>query len=274
MRRTARGESVNGTGENGTGIATCAASAIRRLAAMVIPPKRVDARIGKRIACAFCMGVTIPRTAPSGKTEKQRIQRGARVSKIAFVALAAVGVAIACAKPTPLTAAKAESLIRSHMFKTEPVYAEVPQRVSFGPSSPKDDYDELAIRTLKNLEKAGLVTLAETHDPPGTTTYVATVTKEGFTILGTIPSARGPAFRARIAEKKLSGVQNFERHPTQETVGRAEVVWHYVNPTPYYDLFETKINKPLNKPFVSLVSFYWKKGWRFDVTVRKTEPQA
>ena len=30
-------------------------------------------------------------------------------------------------------------------------------------------------------------------------------------------------------------------------------------------------NKPLNKPFASLVSFYYKDHqWRFDVTVRKT----
>ena len=179
-------------------------------------------------------------------------------------------VVCSCAKPEPLTEAKAKQLIESQMFKSEPIYAEVPQRVRFGPKSPKDDYDEKAIRTLKNLEREGLVTIAETTDPDGTTNITATVTKKGFPILGTVPSARGPALRARIAEKKLDRVQNFQRHPTQETVGHAEVVWHYVNPTPYYEIFETKLNKPLNTPFVSLVSFYWKKGWRFDVTVRKT----
>lgn len=176
-----------------------------------------------------------------------------------------------CAKPEPLTEAKAQQLIESQMFKSEPIYAEVPQRVRFGPKSPKDDYDEKAIRTLKNLEREGLVTIAETAEPDGMTNITATVTKKGFPILGTVPSARGPALRARIAEKKLDRVQNFQRHPTQPTVGHAEVVWHYVNPTAYYELFETKINKPLNTPFVSLVSFYWKKGWRFDVTVRKTD---
>ena len=175
-----------------------------------------------------------------------------------------------CAKPEPLTEAKARQLIETQMFKSEPIYAEVPQRVRFGPSSPKDAYDEKAVRTLQNLEREELVTLAETTEPDGTTNITATVTKKGFPLLGTVPSARGPAFRARIAEKKLDRVQNFQRHPTQSTVGHAEIVWHYLNPTPYYEMFETKVNKPLNTPFVSLVSFYWKKGWRFDVTVRKT----
>ena len=39
-----------------------------------------------------------------------------------------------CAKPEPLTEAKAQQLIESQMFKSEPVYAEVPQRVQFGPN--------------------------------------------------------------------------------------------------------------------------------------------
>lgn len=160
------------------------------------------------------------------------------------------------------------------MFGVEPVYAEVPQRVSFGPRSPKDEYDEKAVRTFQNLKQAGLIEFTETREPDGTSSYVATVTKTGFPILGTIPSARGPAFRARICEKRLEGIQNFVRHPNDPTVGRAEVVWRYVNPTAYYDLFETKINKPLNKPFVSLVSFYWDKGWKFDVTIRKAEPES
>lgn len=193
----------------------------------------------------------------------------------ATILIATLVAMVGCAKPTPLTAEKAEQLLRSQMFDVEPVYAEVPQRVSFGPRSPKDDYDEKAVGTLKNLEQAGLVTIEEKHEPDGTMTYTARTTKKGFPILGTIPSARGPAFRARICEKKLHRVQNFERHPSQPTVGRAEVVWTYVNPTPYYDMFETKINKPLTQPFVSLVSFYWDKGgWRFDVVVRKTDPQA
>lgn len=175
-----------------------------------------------------------------------------------------------CARPDPLTAEMAEKLVRSQMFEVEPVYAEVPQRVSFGPRSPKDDYDEKAVQTLKNLEKAGLVTVTETRQPDGTVTYVARTTRKGFPILGTIPSARGPAFRARICEKRITGVRNFLRHPNDPTVGRIEVVWEYVNPTEYYSMFETKIDKPLGKPFVSLVSLYWDKGgWRFDVTLRK-----
>jgi hypothetical protein len=159
----------------------------------------------------------------------------------------------------------------STVFATEPVYAEVPQRVSFGPRSPKDDYDELAVRTLRNLERAGLVTVTETKEPDGTETYVAKATEKGFPILGTMPSARGPVYRARIGIKKIDGVRNFLRHPSEPTVGRAEVLWHYEQPTIYYPMFETKINKPLNTPFVSLASFYWDHGWKFDLTVLKTQ---
>lgn len=199
---------------------------------------------------------------------------GTRYQKAAGLLILSLA-ALACAKPEPLTAEMAESLIKARMYQTEPVYAEVPQKVTYGPKSPKDDFDEKAVRTLRNLERAGLVTVEETREPDGTETYVAKVTKEGFTILGTTPSARGPAFRARVAEKRLQGVQNFVRHPSEPTVGRAEVVWHYVNPTPWYELFETKINKPLNQPFVSLVSFYWdKSGWNFHVTVPKTAAET
>lgn len=180
-----------------------------------------------------------------------------------------VAMLTACAKPDPLTEEVAESLVMSTIFLSEPVYAEVPQRVSYGPRSPKDDYDELAVRTLRNLEKAGLVTVAAQKDPDGTETYVAKATQKGFPILGTMPSARGPVYRARIAEKKIDGLRNFIRHPSEPTVGSAEVVWHYVNPTEYYPMFETKIDKPLNKPFVSLASFYWDHGWKFDLTVKK-----
>jgi hypothetical protein len=38
-----------------------------------------------------------------------------------------------------------------------------------------------------------------------------------------------------------------------------------------YDLFTTKINKELQKPYASAVSFYWKDhAWHFDVMVRKS----
>ena len=211
---------------------------------------------------------------PEARNQKPEARKGACWIFLASGFWLLAFLPLACAKPTPLTAEKAEQLITSQVFKVEPVYAEVPQKVSFGPRSPKDDYDEKAVRTLQNLEKAGLVDLAETREPDGTTTYLATVTKAGFSILGTIPSARGPTFRARIAEKRLERVQNFVRHPNEPTVGRAEMVWLYVNPTKYYEMFETKIDKPINQPFVSLVSFYWDKGWKFNVTVRKTAPQA
>jgi len=177
-----------------------------------------------------------------------------------------------CQKEEPLTAAKAQEIISSYQFAVEPVYAEVPQRVWWGPKAPKDDYDVKALQTLRNLEKAGYLTVTESDEADGTTSYTGKVTQKGFAIIGTTPSARGPAFRGKIAEKKYDGLRNFVRHPSEPTTGHAELIWHYTNPTPLYPLFETKMNKPLNKPFASLVSFYYKDHqWRFDVTVRKTE---
>lgn len=176
---------------------------------------------------------------------------------------------LGCAKPVPLTPAFAESLVRAQMFSVEPVYAEVPQKVWYGPRAPKDDYDEKALRTLRNLERAGLLTVSSSKGTDGTEVHQAKVTKAGFNILGTMPSARGPVYRGRIAEKRIDGLRNFVRHPNEPTVGSGEVVWHYEKPTPLYPMFETKMDKPINKPFVSLVSFYYDKGWRFNVTVKK-----
>jgi hypothetical protein len=180
----------------------------------------------------------------------------------------------ACSKPEPLTAEKAQQIIGNWSFKREPVYAEVPQKVWWTPKAPKDDYDEKAVRTLRNLERAGLVTVTEelTAD---SATYQAKVTKKGFPILGTAPSYRGPVYRAKIAEKVYDGLRNFVRHPSQPTVGHADLIWHYDNPTAQYDLFETKINKPLKKPFASQVSFWYAKhDWKFSVNVPKTEAEA
>lgn len=177
----------------------------------------------------------------------------------------------ACQRREALTAKKAEEILRGYQFASEPVYAEVPQRVWWNARAPKDDYDEKALRTLANLQRAGYLTVAG-GEKPGGAEYIAKVTPKGFPLLGTAPSFRGPVFRGMIARKKYDGIRNFQRHPTEETTGHAELVWHYEQPTPLYELFETKINKPLNKPFVSLVSFYYKDyQWRFDVTVRKTE---
>ncbi len=179
---------------------------------------------------------------------------------------------IACQPREPLTAQKAEQILRGWMFQREPVYAEVPQKVWWNARYPKDDFDEKAVRTLRDLERAGYLTVTESHTPDGTTAYVGKVTDKGFHIIGTSPSLRGPAFRGLICYKKYDGIRNFQRHPTEPTVGHAELVWHYDEPTPLYPLFETKMNKPLKKPFASLVSFYYKDHqWRFDVTVRKTE---
>ncbi len=178
-----------------------------------------------------------------------------------------------CARKEPLTAQKAQEIISAYQFNKEPVYAEVPQRVWWSPTSPKDDYDEKALRTLENLRRAGMVTLEQRQDGV-ISSVIARVTDKGFRVLGTAPSWRGPVYRARIAEKVYDGLRNFQRHPNEPTTGTADLVWHYTNPTWLYPLFETKINKPLNKPFVSLISFYWKDyQWKFDVTVRKAEAE-
>lgn len=175
----------------------------------------------------------------------------------------------ACSSPEPLTAEKAQEIIGAWSFKSEPVYAEVPQKVWWTPKAPKDDYDGKAVATLRNLERAGLVTVTESVTSDSAT-YQAKVTEKGFRILGTAPSHRGPVYRAKIADKRYDGLRNFVRHPNEETVGHAELVWHYENPTPFYELFETKIDKPLHTPFVSNVSFWYEKHqWRFDVNVRK-----
>jgi len=196
---------------------------------------------------------------------RRKSSQGIRLAIAILVALAA------CQRKEPLTAQKAAEIIRGYQFAKEPIYAEVPQRVWWSDKAPQDDYDVKALRTLRNLESAGLVTVIELHDRD-TTAFTAKVTPKGFSILGTAPSARGPCFRATICYKHYDGLRNFERHPTDPTVGHAELVWHYENPTPLYPLFETKINKPLNKPFASYISFYYKDfQWRFDVVVRKTD---
>ncbi len=187
-----------------------------------------------------------------------------------IVLLLSALVAFGCSKPKPLTEEKAKEIVASWMFKREPVYAEVPQRVWWNPKAPKDDYDEKAVRTLRNLERAGLVTVTEklTADSGE---YVAKVTKKGFPILGTAPSHRGAVYRATICQKVYDGLRDFVRHPQESTVGHAELVWHYDNPTWLYPLFETKIDKPLKIPYVSNVSFWYAKHqWRFEVNVRKT----
>ena len=185
---------------------------------------------------------------------------------VALVALAA----FACQKAEPLTAAKAQEIIGDWSRRRVPIYAEVPQKVWWTPASPKDAYDERAVRTLRNLERAGLVTVTASESA-GSATYLAKVTPGGFRILGTAPSARGPVFRGQICEQRYDGLRNFQRHPSQPTVGSGELVWHYENPTPLYALFETKIDKPLRRPFASLVSFWHQDGqWKFSMTVRKT----
>lgn len=196
-----------------------------------------------------------------------------RVKSSQGLSLLAAVILTACQPPHPLTEEKARQIIASYEVKREPVYAAVPQRVWWSAKAPKDSFDELSVRTLKNLEANGFVTVVESHEND-TTSYTAKVTPKGFPVLGTSPSKRGAVYKALICYKKYDGIRHFERHPNESTTGRAELVWHYDDPTPLYDLFETKMDKPLRKPFASLVSFYYKDyNWKFDVMVRKTEAE-
>ena len=188
-------------------------------------------------------------------------------------ACAALLLIAACQPREPLTAAKAKQIIGAYEVHREPVYAAVPQRVWWDETHPKDDFDEKSLRTLQHLRDNGYITVEEKHDQHGSI-YLAKVTQKGFPLLGTSPSVRGPVYKALICYKRYDGLKNFERHPNEPTTGRAELVWHYDEPTPLYDLFETRGDKPLKKPFASLVSFYYKDHqWKFDVTVRKTDTE-
>ncbi len=181
-------------------------------------------------------------------------------------------LALACDRAEPLTESKAREVLSRFMVQKVPVYAEVPQRVWWSASAPKDDFDEKSLRTLDNLAKAGLVTVKPFSTADGKTGVTAEVTAKGFRILGTAPSARGPCFRATICFKFYDDMRNFQRHPTDPLIGHAELFWHYDEPTWLYPLFETKMNKPLKTEFASLVSFYYKDAaWHFDVTVPKTD---
>jgi hypothetical protein len=212
--------------------------------------------------------------APPGDNTLSRASQEPRrdppLQAILFAALV-VALFMHCGKPSPLTAEKVDALIREKVFTVEPVFAEVPQKVSFGPPSPADDFDRKSVVTLLNLQRAGLLTVTMHPGPKGMTVYESKVTGKGFPILGTMPSYRGPAFRGRICDKVFDGIRNFVRHPTDPTVGRAEIAWHYANPTPLYPLFETKINKPLGRPFATIVSIHWDHEWKIDVIVAKTE---
>jgi hypothetical protein len=215
------------------------------------------------------MTATTSEPTPSVSGRFRRFRAAARP----LVSLLALLLA-ACPGPEPLTKQKADEILRGYQFAREPVYAEVPQKVWWNARSPKDDYDAKALRTFDNLRNAGYLTYSGGPTPDGGEAYVAKATPKGFPVLGTAPSVRGPVFRGLIGFKKYDGIRDFQRHPTEPTTGRAELVWHYDEPTVLYPLFETKINKPLKKPFASLVSIYWKDhSWHFDVMVRKTETQ-
>jgi len=178
--------------------------------------------------------------------------------------IAVLLLALACDRAAPLTEAKAREVLERFTVQKVPVYAEVPQRVWWSAKAPKDDFDEKSLRTFDNLVRAGLITTKPFTTPDGKTGVVAEVTQKGFPILGTAPSARGPCFRATICFKFTDGMRNFQRHPTDPTIGHAELIWHYDEPTGLYPLMETKINKPLKKEFESLVAFYYKDhAWHF-----------
>jgi hypothetical protein len=114
-----------------------------------------------------------------------------------------------------------------------------------------------------------------TKDREGREIYRGKVTEKGFAILGTVPSARGKAFRGKICVKKIDRVANFIRHPSDTLIGSAEILWHYASPTPLYEHFETKIDKPLGTPFRSVASIRNEKGlWRVELAVRKAAVDA
>lgn len=184
-------------------------------------------------------------------------------------------LAVSCSRDRTLTADRAKRIILGQAFETEPVYAEVPIRVTWSPAEPKDDFDELSLQTLTKLEKAGFVTVKRTSRPDGSGEWVAAVTKKGFNILGDVPSARGPALRGRIAEKHIDGVRNFVRHPDDPSIGSAELIWHYEKPTPLYGLFDTKIDKPIGTGFASVISIFFKDGtWQVRTLVAKQPADA
>ena len=188
-----------------------------------------------------------------------------------LIPLALFALAAACQREEPITAQKADEILKSYQVQREPVYAAVPQRVWWDEKHPKDDFDEKSVATLRNLERAGYITLVEKTEGAASS-FTAKVTQKGFPLLGTGPSARGPVYKGLICQKKYDGVRDFQRHPNEPTTGRAELVWHYDEETLLYPLFETKGDKPLRKPFASLVSFYYKDHqWKFNVTVRKTD---
>jgi hypothetical protein len=194
-------------------------------------------------------------------------------SQTSQVAFALLLLAVACQKREPLTAARAEQILSDVRFTSEPIYAEVPQKVWWDARFPKDEFDERSLRTFDHLRQAGLVTVTGGATTDGAA-YIAHVTPTGFPILGTAPSARGPVFRGLICYRVYDGLRNFQRHPTEPTTGHGELVWHYTRPSRLYPMFETKQNKPLDKPFASLVSFYYQDHqWKFDVTVRKTDAE-
>lgn len=185
--------------------------------------------------------------------------------------IALLFLSIACGRPAPLDEQTAIELIRRNAIDDEPIYAEVPQRLWWGPGYPKDAYDDKALETLRNLERAGLLTVSYTKDKEGREIYRGKVTEKGFAILGTVPSARGKAFRGKICVKKIDRITNFIRHPNDPLVGSAEIIWHYTQPTPLYELFTTKIDKPLDKPYRSVASIRDDNGlWRVELAIRKT----
>lgn len=180
----------------------------------------------------------------------------------------------ACARPERLTRQDAEDLVRATFRDGDPVYADVPLRVSWSESSPRDEFDVRSAETLDRLERLGLVTIARQIDG-GTGVIEATLTPAGQRVLGSVHSVRGPAARGRIAERRVDGVGRIDLHPGDPTKGRVEVLWHYDSPTSLYEAFLTRQDKPLNEPFASVISMAWSQGaWRAEIVVRKTRPSS
>src|SRR5712692_10428764 len=107
----------------------------------------------KSFTCLFFCGIRLRRSG-------SKVNRDPAIT----AAIASALLLIACQRAEPLTAQKAEQILRAYSFSRVPVYAELPQKVWWDEQHPKDDFDEKSVRTLNNLARAGYLTVDEKHD--------------------------------------------------------------------------------------------------------------
>ena len=194
-------------------------------------------------------------------------------SDVALAALVVMAL-FACSQPGRLTREIAAEVIRETMPETEPAYAEVPMAVRWSAASPLDEFDKRTLESLTRLERMGLVAIARSGDDVEGVVS-ATSTPAAARVLGTVPSARGPAFRGRVADKRLDGVGTFTPHPSDARAGRVEVLWRYTNPTVLHSAFAPVSDRPIDVPYATVLTMSWIDGaWRGRIVVRKTRPTS